>query len=142
MIVVDTNILAYALGGDHPLRDVCRQLVDAVGDGAVDATTTVEVIQELVHVRSRRTGRPDAIEQGRQAQRLLGPLLQPSEEDLTSGLELFAKHKLGCFDAVLAATALREDAALVSADGAFADVDGLRYLDPASPSLFADLGLA
>jgi uncharacterized protein len=142
VIVVDTNILAYALGGDHPLRDVCRQLVDSVGDGEVDATTTVEVVQELVDVRSRRTAKPEAVEQGREVQRLLTPLLQPSEEDLIRGLDLFTKHQLGCFDAVLAATALREDAALVSADRTFADVDGLRYLDPASPAFFADLGLA
>lgn len=142
MIVLDTNVLVYAVGREHPLRDSCRRLVGGAGDGLVDATTTVEVVQEFAHVRSRRTARADAIVRAREVHRLLGPLLQTTEDDLLAGLELYAHGKLGCVDAVLAATAMREGATLVSADGAFGAVDGLRHLDPASPSFLDDLGIA
>jgi uncharacterized protein len=64
VIVLDATVLVYAVGGKHPLRDPCRRLVDAVADGSLAATTTVEVIQELVHVRPRRRGRPDAARLG------------------------------------------------------------------------------
>src|SRR5262247_3607823 len=56
--------------------DQRRAAADAIGDGLA-ATTTVEVIQEFVHVRSRRAGRETAIELGRRYLRLLRPLLAP-----------------------------------------------------------------
>jgi predicted nucleic acid-binding protein len=50
-------------------------------------------------------------------------------------LDLFETSKrLGAFDAVLAASARRQGWALASADAAFEAVQGLRYLNPASPT--------
>src|SRR5688500_7640344 len=54
MIVLDTTVLCYTVGESHPLREPCRQLLLAQADGRVDAATTIEVIQEFVHVRARR----------------------------------------------------------------------------------------
>ena len=64
MIVLDTTVLVYAKGADHPLRDPSRRLIAAVADRELQATTTVEVIQEFVHVRARRRGRADAVALG------------------------------------------------------------------------------
>ncbi len=137
MIVLDTTVLVYAVGDDHALRDPARAIVQAVEDGLIQATTTVEAIQELVHVRARRTGRADAAAVGRAYATLLSPLLQPSEESLLAGLRLFERDEtLGAFDAVLAATAIEQKAeALVSADRAFAGVRGLRWVDLAGDEL-------
>ena len=44
MIVLDTTVLVYSVGSDHPLRAPCRSLIEAIGDGEIAATTTVEVI--------------------------------------------------------------------------------------------------
>lgn len=145
MIVFDTTVLAYAVGIDHPLREPCRKLVGAIGDGRLSATTTVEVVQEFTHVRARRRGRTDAVAHGVQFAVLLAPLLQPDQEDLLRGLELFAAHEqLGAFDAVLAATASRDRRVdgLVSADAAFGAVPGIVHHDPATPDFLARLGLA
>lgn len=133
MIVVDTTILVYAVGGDHPLASPCRELVRRIGDGRVRATTTVEVLQEFAHVRARRRSRRDAAEVTRRFQVLLGPLLRVDEEDLASGLDLFLHlDDVGAFDAVLAAATRRSGAdALVTADRALAQVPGLVVLDPA-----------
>ena len=65
LIVVDTSILVYATGVEHPLRTPCRELIAAIADGEIQATTTPEVIQEFVHVRSRRVSRRDAVALGR-----------------------------------------------------------------------------
>jgi predicted nucleic acid-binding protein len=54
MIVLDTTVLVYAVGADHSLRRPCRDLVEAIAERRIEATTTVEVIQEFVHVRGRR----------------------------------------------------------------------------------------
>ncbi len=50
MILLDTTVLVYAKGEAHPLRGPCRELIAAIADRRLDATTTVEAIQEFVHV--------------------------------------------------------------------------------------------
>ena len=65
MIVLDTTVLVYAVGVDHPLREPCQQLIRAIADGTILATTTTEVIQEFTHVRARRRDRKDAAELAR-----------------------------------------------------------------------------
>jgi len=138
MIVVDTTILVYAIGSDHPLAKPCRDLVRLISIGEVHATTTPEVIQELTHVRARRRDREDAIRVARDFAALLSPLLAVTAEDLDAGLDLFARTPLGAFDAVLAAAALRSGCELfVSADRAFAAVDGLLVGDPAAADFLA-----
>jgi uncharacterized protein len=137
MIVVDTTVLVYAKGTDHPLREPCRSLIEAVDGGRLRATTTAEAIQEFVHIRARRRERTEAADLGRAYADLFAPLLPVSETDLREGLRLFERHTaLGAFDAVLAAAALGVGAdAFVSADRAFATVPRLTYVDPGSPAI-------
>ncbi len=132
MIVLDTTVLVYAKGAEHPLRDPCRGLIEAIADGAVEATTSVEVIQEYVHVRARRGEREEAAASGRDYAELLSPLLEVTRQDLEHGLALFERdRRLGAFDAVLAAAAAASGArALVSADSAFAGVTDVVHVVP------------
>jgi uncharacterized protein len=124
VIVLDTSILVYAAGADHPLRAPSRRILEAASRGAMTAVTSTHVIEEFVHVRARRRSRDDAVELGRHL------------TDLVDGLAIFAAHGgLGSFDAVLAAVAIRRGAVgLVAADRAFASVPGLPYVDPADPT--------
>ena len=132
VVVLDTTVLVYAVGDHHEFREPCRQIVAAITSGALTATTTPEVIQEFVHVRSRRRSREDAVELGEAFADLLSPLTVVDEATLRSGLEIFGPaERLGSFDSVLAAAAFRSHAAaLVSADAAFAHVPGLRHVVP------------
>ncbi len=134
MIVVDTTVLVYAVGGDHALAEPCRELVRRIGRGQARATTTLEVLQEFAHVRARRRGRPDAVSLTRRFATLFHPPVEPQPSDLERGLGLFVRYEqLGAFDAVLAAVALRVGAeGFVSADRRFAGIDGLPVLDPAA----------
>jgi len=131
MIVLDTTVLIYAVGADHPLCEPCRDLIGAIAEGQVPATTTVEVLQEFAHVRARRRDREDAACLARDYLDVLAPLLVVGEDDLQAGLRLYARtDRLGAFDAVLAATATRVNAsAIVSADSAFAEA-GLTRVVP------------
>jgi predicted nucleic acid-binding protein len=137
VIVVDTTVLVYAVGEAHELAEPCRRIVDAAASGRVALTTTVEVIQEFVHVRARRRGRADAVALGEAFATLFAPLLVVDESMLRRGLALYGDHEsLGAFDAVLVAAAMATGAdALVSADRAFAGVAGLRHIDPTEWSL-------
>ncbi len=139
MIVLDTTVLVYAKGAEHPLREPCRDLVAAVADGRLEAVTTAEAIQEFVHVRARRRDRRDATALGQAYAELLAPLLPVGPAELRTGLTLFtATPEVGAFDAVLAATAMAADAhALVSADRGFGAVPGLRHVFPDAGSVAA-----
>ena len=132
MIVLDTTVLVYAKGAEHALRHPCRRLVAAIADGSVQATTTVEVLQEFAHVRARRRDRADAVALTRSWLELLSPLLPIDREHLLRGLGLFESHaRLGAFDAILAAATLDAGgAALVSADRAFAGIHALHHVFP------------
>lgn len=131
MIVLDTTVLVYALGSEHPLREPSRRVIEAIGDGSLAATTTVDVIQEFAHGYARRRPRSVSAAHARRYVTLLEPLLMPTERDLDAGLRLFERHdRLDTFDAVLAATALEHGAeALVSGDRAFEDVRRLRFVE-------------
>jgi hypothetical protein len=91
VIVLDTTVLLYAKGADHPLRDPARRLIAAVTEGDIEATTTAEVIQEFVHVRARRRGRTEAVTLGEDYAELLSPLVTVTAEQLHRGLEIFTR---------------------------------------------------
>lgn len=132
MIVLDTTILAHAVGVDHPLRIPSLRALEAIADGRIEGTTTVEVIQEFAHVRARREGRADAAKAAQGYAELLSPLLIVGEETVETGLRIFEAHDtLGAFDAFLAASALSSGAeALVSADKSFSVVPRLNHVVP------------
>lgn len=135
MIVVDTTVLAYAVGVEHPLKAPSIRLFEAAVGGALNVTTTVEVIQEFAHIRARRFPRQEAASTARRFARLLGPLMPVDSAVLERGLSLFERHPLGAFDAVLAAAALQHNAAaLVSADARFESVPRLRHVAPGTPA--------
>ncbi|GAA0340240.1 type II toxin-antitoxin system VapC family toxin [Actinoallomurus spadix] len=142
MIVLDTTVLVYAVGADHELRSSCRDLVQAIADGEIRATTTVEVIREFTHVRARRRTREDAAELARDYIELLSPLLIVEEPDLREGLRLYTEGtRLGAFDAVLAAAAHSVGAeALISADAAFSSIASLNHVFPDKKGIASILG--
>ena len=136
MIVVDSNVLLYAVGTEHPHREASMRLFDAVAAGTVAATTTPEVIQEFAHVYGRRRPRREASGHARRFAALLGPLLATTDDVVGPALELYERHDgLDAFDALLVAAARRDGAsALVSADRAFAAVKRLRFVELGSPA--------
>lgn len=130
-LAIDTTVLVYAVGVEHPAREPCRWLIEAIGSGELEATTTVEVIQEFAHVRARRMGRDDAVRHARDFAELLAPLLTATELTLQAGLGLYASNEaLGAFDAVFAAAAIQSNKTVVSADAAFATLPELEHLNP------------
>jgi uncharacterized protein len=135
LIVLDTPVLIYAVGGSHPLRDPARRLIAAAGSATRDLTTSPAVLQEFAHVFARRRSREEAVRHGRRWLTLLSPLVTTTPEDVPVALRLFERHeRLNSFDAFLAAVALREQAsALVSADRAFAGVPKLPFVELGSP---------
>lgn len=136
-LFVDTTVLAYAAGDEHPLRGSCRTIVDAVAQGAVQMHASTEAIQELVFHRMRHVDRAVAVEQARTAAELC--ILQPVDRNVVGMmLDLIETTSLRGRDAVHAACALKAGfTGIVSADEDFDGVPGLDRVDPAD---LADLG--
>ncbi|MDP1793800.1 MAG: type II toxin-antitoxin system VapC family toxin [Acidimicrobiales bacterium] len=138
MILVDTNVLLYATGRPHQLALAAS---DALETGTGRMRITPRVLEEFAHAhaRSGRT-RADAYARCLEWCDVLGPLHHATEEDLSSALELWAeRERLQFADALLAAQAISLDSFLLSADKAFAEVPGLRFLDLADPDLLDQL---
>ncbi|MEP6526086.1 MAG: type II toxin-antitoxin system VapC family toxin [Nocardioidaceae bacterium] len=128
---VDTAIMAYAVGGEHPLREPCQRWVLAAGSGDVELHASVEMIQEFLFHRMRRTDRETAFAQARNASELC-VLHAFDVHVLSRSMELIAASEtLGGRDAVHAATALVHGLrTIVSPDTAFDGIDGLHRLAP------------
>jgi predicted nucleic acid-binding protein len=129
---VDTSVLMYAAGGEHPLRDPCRRIINAIGDRSLDATTSTEVIQEILHraIAIRRTD--EGIALAERAMDLFAPVLPITHALMRRVPDIVARYpSLDARDAVHVATCIHEGIAeIVSADRGFDQVAELRRIDP------------
>ena len=137
-VFIDTAVVMYAAGGDHPLRDPCRRIIDRISDGSLDAVTSAEVIQEILH-RFLSIGRPESgatlIER---TQDLMAPVL-PITHALMRRVPLLAGRypSLAARDVVHIATCVHEGIGeIITPDRGFDQVVELRRIDPMS---FADI---
>lgn len=131
-MLLDSAIFVYAVGADHPLRESCRQLVEALGHDRLQGEASVEAVQEFLHQRVRRTSdRAGAVQLARHVAGLC-PMHDVTVADLRTGLELFVQHeRLQARDALHAATALnRGIPVIISPDTGFDGLAQLRRVDP------------
>lgn len=139
----DTAIFVYAVGGEHRLREPCREIVARARRGELAGEASVELVQEFAHIRLRRgSDRSEALALTRAVADLCA-LHDFDRQDLPLILTLLDQHpQLDVRDAVHAATALaRGIDAVLSPDVAFDSVPGLSRVDPAdAPSVAALAG--
>lgn len=57
MKLIDTNIILYSLGREHPLKEPCRKIVAKIASGEIAANIDVEVLQEVLYVYTYRNER-------------------------------------------------------------------------------------
>jgi predicted nucleic acid-binding protein len=132
-VFIDTAIVMYAGGGEHPLRDPSRRVLSRVGRGELDGVISVEVIQEILHrfitIRRPEMGRAQAIE----AMAVFAPVLPITHALMRRVPDLAAKYpSLDARDLVHVATCIHEGITeIVSPDHGFDQVAELRRIDPA-----------
>ena len=110
MIFVDTNVLMYAVGGEHPLRDEARSFfVDALEDG-VPLVTSAEVLQELLHAYLPMDRRETLDAALLLAEARMSTIWSVEPEDVRLAHALVGKHPaLGARDLLHLASCLRRD---------------------------------
>ncbi|MDQ3609698.1 MAG: type II toxin-antitoxin system VapC family toxin [Actinomycetota bacterium] len=131
-VFLDANVFLYAVGAAEVERDACRRVLAMAVDGRLEGETSVEVLQEVAHVRARRLGLVDAVARCRWAMALGLRVHAVEPRDLDRALDLLEQISGGHVrDALHVATALnREAASIVSADRGLDAFPGLRRVDP------------
>lgn len=132
-VLVDTNVILYALGGPHAYAEPCRRILRLAGEGRIGLEAPVDLVQEILHHRARRLSDRRQAAAEAMATATLCRLHAVDPQDASSAAELFADSAcLSARDAVFAAVAVRHGLdAILSADRDFDGLPSLRRVDPA-----------
>ena len=90
---LDTNVLMYAAGSEHPLREPCREALARAVDQEASLITDAEVLQEILH-RYFSIGRPESARTvHHSAISLCDEVLPVEERHTTRALALLLEHR-------------------------------------------------
>jgi predicted nucleic acid-binding protein len=132
VILLDANVLMYAVRTEHPNKRPSAALLERVGAEDVEATVDAERLQELLH-RYRSLDRRALASEVYELTRRLFPMVLPiTAEIVDAAHRLMNLHpRLMCRDAVHAAVVqVGGFAAICSYDRDFDVVEGLRRVEP------------
>jgi predicted nucleic acid-binding protein len=125
---VDANVILYA-ATEGPYREGCASLLEAVAGGRADGRTSPVVLEEVWHVeRSGRAGSLPGVTAD--AYTAFTPLLDVTDEAFRLALEV-RSQRLGSADRLHVGTCRAHGIdTIVTADGGFDGIRGIRRIDP------------
>ena len=129
---IDTAVIMYAAGGEHPLREPSRRVLSRIGNGELDGVISVEVIQEIIH-RFLSLGRSDiGQEQAKEAMDFFAPVLPITHALMRRVPDLALRYpSLHARDLVHVATCIHEGITdIISPDRGFDHVAEVRRIEP------------
>jgi len=129
---LDTNIFLYAAGGDHPYRKHCQHILRRVADAELNATTSSEVVQEILYVLTRRGLRTQALALARNILAVFPALLEVGAGEMNTTCDLIeSTPELPPRDAVHAATMItHEITTIITADTHFDQLTQVKRIAP------------
>jgi len=133
-VFLDTNVFLYAAGRSHPQHEACARVLRKLADGSLAATSSTEVVQEILYVLSRRGRRQEALALARSVISLIPDLLPVTRADISGAFDLLRQHpRLSVRDAVHSSTMLRNGVqTVVSVDADFDQIAQVRRVPPGS----------
>jgi len=129
---LDASIFMYAGGGEHPLKAPCSAVIAAAIAGTRDATTSVEVVQEILH-RYRSIGRSEqGIQMSTYVLDAFAPVLPITHAVMRRAVSLADRYpRLSSRDLVHVATCIVEGIdTIITPDAGFDQVTEVRRIDP------------
>lgn len=132
IVFVDTSVLMYAAGGEHPLREPCRTIVAGIGRRSISAVTSIEVVQEILH-RYLSIGRAaGGIALAEQTMDLFAPVLPITHALMRRVPEIAQRYPgLSARDLIHVATCIHEGITeILSTDRGFDSVQEVRRIPP------------
>ncbi len=139
-VFLDTNVFLFAAGADHPLRQASQEVLRRVAQGQLAATTSTEVVQEILYVLHRRGLAEVGRKLARNALLLFPDVLPITRADMLTACDLLESYPdLPTRDAVHAATALNNRlTAVITSDTHFRDLKEVRWVPLADAHLFVE----
>ena len=132
MKLIDANVLIYAAGGDHPYKEPCLRFLRSVREGSEQATTDVEVLQEILHYYQRRRLVALGVDVVNHALTLFPEPITVGVSEVTAAGDLMQRNpSLEARDALHAAVVLQHGLeGIISADRGFDAVPEINRFDP------------
>lgn len=132
MILVDTNVVMYAAGAEHPSKAPAVSFLERAAAGELVAMIDSEALQEILH-RYRSIGRWDDGKRVYDLARKVLPLTIPIDDEVTDrARELMDQYpRLIARDAVHAAVVLtRKLEGIATFDRDFDGIRGVKRIEP------------
>ena len=129
---IDSSVIMYASGADHPMRSPCGRIMSAIADGRLEAVTSVEVVQEIVH-RYLSIGRAaGGLLVAEQTMDIFAPVLPVTHALMRRVPDLARRYpRLQARDLVHVATCIHEGITeIITTDLGFDEVAELRRIAP------------
>ena len=128
MRLIDTNVVVYAVGKSHPLRESSRRILSEIAAGALQATVDVETLQEILHLYSSRNERRKGFETLDDLLVLFPNPVAVDRDEVEAARDLMRQYSfLGARDAIHAAVVQTHNLdGIVTADKVFERIKGIR----------------
>lgn len=125
---IDANVVVYT-ATEGPYHESCSVLLEAIADGEAEGRTSTAVLEEIWHVElSGKAGSLGGL--AASAYAAFTPLLPVADDTVQLALSLDAMS-LGANDRIHVATCRQHGIdTIVTADGDFDGIRGLRRVDP------------
>ncbi|MGH3872189.1 MAG: type II toxin-antitoxin system VapC family toxin [Pseudonocardiaceae bacterium] len=129
---IDTSVIMYAGGAEHPHRAACRRVLERVADRSIDAVTSTEVVQEILH-RFAHGRRETGQRMARSVLDLFDDLIPVDLQSIGGAVGFYTGYPhLSARDVLHVATCVSSGISeIVSVDGGFDAVAEVRRIEPA-----------
>ncbi len=129
---IDANVVMYAIGVAHPLREPCRATLTKIKSGILRVVTNTEVLQEILY-RYFSLNRPEQAEVAYRATvGICSEVLPVTHHNMDLALDLLKRYpSLSSRDAVHAATMIHNGIKeILSTDSHFDAVSEIERIPP------------
>ncbi|MBU1262648.1 type II toxin-antitoxin system VapC family toxin [bacterium] len=130
---LDTNIIMYAVGKEHPYKKPCQEIIAMVNKGKISVVTNTEVIQEILYRYLSLKMPQDAFENAEDTINLTQHILPINKDEIEIAIELLKKHYPLIYtrDAIHVATMLNHGIdKIISTDKHFDILTEIKRIDP------------
>jgi len=126
--LIDTNIILYSLGREHPLKEPCKRLIAKIASGEITANIDVEILQEVLYIYAHRNERVKGIAACRYLLDIFPNPFPISKNEISSAISFLDKYpSIVSRDAIHAAVVVNNKLkGIISEDSDFAVIKGIK----------------
>lgn len=134
--LLDTNVPMYAAGAPHLYREACRWILSEIAHGILLVAIDVETIQEILYRYGALGRHADGVTMAIDLWTLVPDVYPVTQADVQSAVALYQQYAprgVRSRDVIHAAVMLNNGLTeIISADGHFDMMPGIRRMDPIS----------